>query len=531
MLLPRPGSIRVDDDQFLITESTRICAPPDLRCVAEWLRAALHPATGFPLPIEMSDGSAPAIALSVDERVPSQAYRIVSGARGVSVTGGDAAGAFYGCQSLLQLLPAGVYRRARADGARWSVPGVEIDDSPAFTWRGVMLDVARHFMPKHDLLRFIDLIAMHKFNVLHLHLTDDQGWRVQIRRYPRLTDVGGWRSESQLGAGPESSTDGRPHGGYYTQDDIREIVTYAGARFVTVLPEIELPGHARSAIAAYPELGVSGSQLDVSTRWGIERNVLNVEDSTVQFFRNVFDEIVELFPGKVIGLGGDECPKDQWRADPRTQQLMRERGLATEDDLQAWFVGRIGAHLQSHGRRSFGWDELLDGPLPRDAVIGSWRGMAGAVSAARKGIDVVACPDDRVYLDYRQSELPDEPIPVAIPLILERVYGFDPVPAELTAQEATHVLGGQANIWTEHMDSARVVDYFAFPRLCAVAEALWSTGERDFGEFNDRLTRHLQRLDAIGVEYRPPGGPRPWQTRPGIAGRPMSPATRNAHIR
>jgi hexosaminidase len=270
----------------------------------------------------------------------------------------------------------------------------------------------------------------------------------------------------------------------------------------------------------------------VGTEWGIFEDVLNTEQSTVDFYTDVLDEVMELFPGTWIGIGGDECPKAQWQADPRTQELMRQRGLADEEELQAWFIGRLDSHLTAAGRRTFGWDEILEGnaTMSPGATVASWRGMTGAVTAARRGYDVVACPDDQVYLDYRQSEGPDEPIPVSIPLTLADVYAFEPVPAVLDEAEARHVLGGQANIWTEHMDSPRTVDFFAFPRLCAVAEALWTTEPRDFDDFSTRLAVHLGRLDAIGVEYRHESGPLPWQQRPGVPGRPASREEREAYI-
>jgi hexosaminidase len=275
---------------------------------------------------------------------------------------------------------------------------------------------------------------------------------------------------------------------------------------------------------------VTGEQLEVWTRWGVNKNVLNVEESTVEFFTNVLNEVMDLFPSSYIGVGGDECPKDQWRDDPRTQQRMAELGIGSEEELQSWFIRRLDDRLTSRGRRLFGWDEILEGGLAAGATVASWRGMAGAVAAARLGHDVVACPDDQVYLDYRQSASPDEPIPVAIVLTVHDVFDFEPVPAELTEVEARHVLGGQANIWTEYMDSPRTVDYFAFPRLCALAEALWATGERDYDDFSGRLDEHMARLDAVGVEYRHASGPLPWQRRPGITGRPSSREDREEHI-
>jgi hexosaminidase len=522
MLLPRPRSVAAGTGRFALSPDTTIVAPAGLTGEAIWLGAALRPATALPFPTRVAPAAAGAITLALDEALGAEAYRLTATERGVTIVGGDAAGVFYGCQSLLQLLPPEIHRRATVPGASWSIPAVTLEDSPRFGWRGAMLDVARHFLPKHDVLRFVDLMAMHKLNVLHLHLTDDQGWRIEIRKYPRLTEVSSWRAESQVGAQPDCPGDGRPHGGFYTQDDLREIVGYAAARHITVVPEIEMPGHVQAVLAAYPEFGVTGEPLGVGTRWGIIEHVANAEESTVAFFCDVLDEVVDVFPSRFVHVGGDECPRTQWAADPRTQELMRDRGLRREADVQSWFMARIGEHLTGLGRRMVGWDELLEGPVPEGTVISSWRGMTGAVTAAGRGYDVVSCPCDVVYLDFRQSDRSDEPIPVAIPLTVRDVYAFQPVPSGLTPEQAAHILGGQANIWTEHMDSPRTIDYFAFPRLSAIAEALWSRGERDFDEFEPRLAEHLKRLDAVGVEYRHAAGPTPWQTRPGVPGRPTT---------
>jgi hexosaminidase len=526
-LTPRPLSLTPGHGELLLDERTTVGASAPLDGVLHWLQSALRPPTGLPLPRSSAGAT---ITLALDEDLGPESFRLRVTPDGATITGGGPAGVFWGCQALLQLLPPAVHRKAPTAGRRWAIPALQMYDTPRFAWRGLMLDVARHFMPKHDVLRIIDLMALHRLNTLHLHLTDDQGWRVEIRRYPRLTDVGAWRHESQVGAVSGAPADGRPHGGFYTRDDIREIVAYAGQRFITVVPEIETPGHVQAALAAYPSLGVTGAPQQVWTRWGVNRNILNAEESTVDFFTGVLDEIMELFPSAHIGVGGDECPKDQWRDDPRTRQRMAELGFTTEQQLQGWFVRRLGDHLAAAGRRPFGWDEILEGDLPAGTTIASWRGSTGAVTAARRGFDVVSCPDDKVYLDYRQSESPTEPIPVSIPLTLRDVYGFDPVPPELTAAEARHVLGGQATMWTEHADSPRTVDYLLFPRLCAVAEALWSPPGGDFPDFERRLSHHLRRLDAFGVEYRHPSGPRPWQQRPGVPGRPATREQRAEHI-
>ncbi len=519
-MIPAPRQIQHGQGAYRLSSETAIVAGGDLTETAAWLQDSLRPPTGLLLPISRSGNG---IRLEMDTSLGHEGYHLEVGEDGVLIAGGDVAGTFYGCQALLQLLPPAIHRRARVADVEWVIGEVDIIDSPRFGWRGTMLDVVRHFLPKREVMRFIDLMAMHRLNTLHLHLTDDQGWRLEIKQFPRLTEVGGWRTESQVGAGPDATMDGRPHGGFYTQDDIREIVAYAAARSITVVPEIEMPGHVQAAIAAYPELGPAGETFDVGTRWGIIPHVLNMEESTVGFFKAVLDEVVELFPSPFIGVGGDECPTTQWEHDARTQQLMRDRGIEAEGGLQAWFLARIGEHLSALGRRMYGWDEMLEGVVPASAVVASWRGMTGAVVAARRGYDVVACPDVNAYLDYRQSERDDEPIPVGSPLGVDRALQLDPVPDGLDADEAAHILGGQANVWCEHIDSPRVLDYYAFPRLCAIAEALWShDDERDIASFERRLELHLARLEVLGVEYRPQGGPLPWQRRPDAAGHPMS---------
>ncbi|MGN7860641.1 beta-N-acetylhexosaminidase [Microbacterium sp. 22303] len=541
-LLPLPQSVSFSDGLFVLRAGMAVEACTELERVATWLTTAVGRA-GVPLTPVSAGGESRAnravgVRLTVAEDLPAEAYRLDVDANGIGISGGDEAGVFYGAQALLQLLPERVFRSAAvADVESISVPFSQIRDEPRFGWRGVLLDVARHFMPKHDLLRFIDLMAMHRLNLLHLHLTDDQGWRVEIVSRPRLTEIGGWRVESQVGPPPHSPVNGRPHGGFYTQDDIREIVAYARQRFIEVVPEIDIPGHSRAAIAAYPELGIGvGDDASatpapaVATTWGVHPEVLNLEDSTVQFFRDVFTEIMDLFPSAYIGLGGDECPTDLWREDARTQELMRARGIATEDGAREWFVEQIAEHIIARGRRPYGWDELLEGTPPPGTVVASWRGMRGALAGVRRGYDVVACPDDKAYLDYRQSDDPDEPIPFGALLSLRDTYSFEPIPADATPEEARRVLGGQANLWTEHMDSPRTVDYYAFPRLCAIAEALWSRRRGAFEAFSARLDDHLRRLDALGVEYRRPTGPLPWQRRPEVEGQPLTAEQHAEHV-
>ncbi|MFI6322934.1 beta-N-acetylhexosaminidase [Nonomuraea sp. NPDC050556] len=524
MIVPKPVTHEALPGHFVLDSGTALVADPALSEVAAWLRGELSPVTGGELPPGRPGPGT--ITIGLDD-LPPEAYRLTAGPGGVAIDAGGAAGAFYGAQTLRQLLPPTAYRKA------WSgpltLPAVRIEDAPRFGYRGVILDVARHFMTKADVLRFIDLMAMHKLNHLHLHLTDDQGWRLEIRRYPRLTEIGSWRKESQ--AGWNGAMDGRPHGGFYTQDDIREIVAYAGRRHITVVPEIDLPGHTQAAIAAYPWLGNLSEPLEVGTTWGIGSNVLNVSDETITFFKNVFDEVLELFPGSLVCVGGDECPKDQWRESPSAQRRIAELGLRDEDGLQSWFIHQFDDYLVERGRRLVGWDEILEGGLAPGAVVASWRADLGAVAAAKAGHDVITCPNTSVYFDYRQGPGEDEPVPFGTVLTLDDVYAFEPIPAELHGDAAAErILGSQCGIWTELIDSNRRVDYMAFPRLSAFSETVWSTAERDLPGFRRRLAVHLERLDAIGVEYRHEEGPLPWQTRPGVPGRPEDPVSWQATI-
>ncbi|MFF5294746.1 beta-N-acetylhexosaminidase [Paractinoplanes globisporus] len=469
-----------------------------------------------PASIDLSGGTG-AISLPlaprirIDQNQPLEGYALSAAPDGIEIVGGSEAGVFYGLQSLRQWV----------SGDR--VPYGRIVDAPRFRWRGVMLDVARHFMPVPEVLRFIDLAAFHKLNVLHLHLTDDQGWRIEVPGRPRLTEVGAWRPSTMLGSRVHGLYDGRPHGGFYTADDLRRIVAYAAERFVTVVPEVDMPGHMQAAIAAYPSLG-NGYAGGVRQSWGISTHVLNVTDQALDFCRDVLGHVCDIFPSELIGIGGDECPPDEWT------DAAALRGLPGPSAVQPWFTGQMAAFLATRGRRVYGWDELLSRGAPPDAVIAAWRGPFPTLAAARAGFDVVSCPDISCYLDYRQSDDPGEPTPVGTLLSLEDVYAFDPVPPGLTESEAAHIIGGQANVWTEHMESARRVDYMTYPRLCAFAETVWGSATRDFPSFLTRLEAHLPRLDELGVNYRPLSGPRPSDARPGAPGHPRTLPDRLAEL-
>jgi len=509
-LVPLPERVIRKPGVFSLTAASRIAAPARLRGVAERFRDDVRPATGFALPI----GAGGNIVLALDPKLKNlgeEGYKLTVTPRQVKVRAAAPAGVFYGLQTLRQLLPAAIFRQAAVE-AEWKAPCVEIEDRPRFAWRGSHLDVGRHFQPKETILKHLDLLALHKLNVFHWHLTEDQGWRIEIKKYPRLTSVGAFRKDSALGPPPKDEGAkvtnwkfaGRPHQGFYTQDDVREIVRYAADRFITVVPEIEMPGHARAALAAYPEMGNTGKAIEVATTWGVFKEVYGVEDKTLAFIKDVLTEVLALFPSKFIHVGGDECPKDEWKKSPAAQARMKALGLKDEEQLQSWFVKQIDSWLTERGRRLIGWDEILQGGLAPGAAVMSWRGEEGGIAAAKAGHDVVMAPEPHMYLDHYQSKDPGEPAAIGGFTPIEMVYGYEPIPKGLTPDEAKHVLGAQAQLWTEYMPNGRHVEYMAWPRLCALAEVVWSPKEaRDFKRFQGRLIPHLDRLKVLDVNFRP----------------------------
>ncbi|MFE4954894.1 beta-N-acetylhexosaminidase [Streptomyces sp. NPDC056653] len=539
-LIPAPVAVeRMAPDGFLLDRGTTLYGAPGTETTERWLRSNVGAALGLPL-APGDERAKNSVTLLIDDALEPEAYRLgVVRSQGIEIRGGSAAGVFWGAQTLRQLFGPDAFRRAPVHSdKKWVIPVTDIEDRPRFAWRGLMLDVSRHFLPKDDVLRYLDLLAAHKLNVFHFHLTDDQGWRVEIKRYPKLTEVGSWRSRTKHGHRASELWDETPYGGHYTQDDIREIVAYAAERHIRVVPEIDIPGHSQAAISAYPELGntdvIDTTTLSVWDTWGVSPNVLAPTDNTLRFFEGVFEELLDLFPAATspfIHVGGDECLKDQWKESPTAQARIRELGLADEDELQSWFIRHFDRWLTARGRRLIGWDEILEGGLPDGAAVSSWRGYAGGIAAAEAGHDVVMCPEQQVYLDHRQGGGPDEPMPIGYVRTLEDVFRFDPVPPGLTEEAAGHILGTQANVWTEVMQNRSRVDYQVFPRLAAFAEVAWSAlptpADRDFADFERRMTVHYARLDALGVEYRPPGGPLPWQRRPGVLGRPIEGAPPN----
>jgi hexosaminidase len=521
-LIPRPQRLETRPGVFTLDSGTIIWTDLASAMTGRQLARYLEPATGFALSVRSagvpprdvgSRRGAGVIELrrdgSLAATLGTEGYRLtVRPGRIVARAAGDA-GLFYAVQTMRQLLPPAVFREAPLPNVSWTMPAVDIEDAPRFPWRGAHLDVARHFMPKEFIEKYIDLLALHKLNVFHWHLTDDQGWRLEIRKYPRLTDVGAWRTESVVGLQNRDSTknvhDKTPHGGFYTQDDAREVVAYAAARHVTVVPEIEMPGHARAAIAAYPELGVTGEPIAVWTDWGVTPYILNADSSTVAFMQDVLGEVLSIFPSRFIHVGGDEADKALWKTSPRIQARIRELGLKDENALQSWFIGQMDAFLTARGRRLVGWDEILEGGLAPGATVMSWRGMEGGVAAARAGHDVVMAPLDYTYFNlYETEDRSHEPLAFPGYLPLDSAYAFEPVPPGLDSAQARHVLGAQAQLWTEYIPDPKRAEYMAFPRLAAFAEVVWTRPERkDFASFRERLRRHAARLDALDVNHHP----------------------------
>ncbi len=439
-----------------------------------------------------------------DRKFPNDYYSLEVMPKRISLVGVSPQSVFYALQTLNQLLPAEVYSASEVKDIEWKVPSCAISDSARYQYRGLMLDVGRHYHSVATIKKYIDLLAMHKMNTLHWHLTEDQGWRIEIKKYPRLTEVGSKRKETMLGHYKDQKWDGKPYGGFYTQEEIKEVVAYATSKFVTVIPEIEMPGHSLAAIAAYPWLSCdSTKKYEVGTKWGVETNVYCPTEKTFSFLEDVLTEVLELFPSKYIHIGGDECPKDVWKTSAFCQKLIKEKGLKDEHDLQSYFIQRMEKFLNSKGRQIIGWDEILEGGLAPNATVMSWRGTKGGIEAAKQKHNVVMSPNNFVYLDYYQADPKTTPQPIAIGglVTLDKIYGYEPS-SELSPEEAKYVLGVQANVWTEYISTPEYLDYMTFPRAIALSEIGWSPkGSRNFSDFQRRMQEHYKRLDKLNVNY------------------------------
>ncbi|MFZ1699992.1 MAG: family 20 glycosylhydrolase [Pyrinomonadaceae bacterium] len=506
-IIPKPETIEPGDGTFVFNRKTKLGAiRPEGRRVAEAFNRLTQQMYGFKLEITQSAKKNVIYfvpAPGVRGKPVGEWHTIDVEPDFIRITGQEN-GMFYAAHSLLQMFPVEIKREAK-------IPVVKIRDKPRFPYRGMHLDVARHFMPVSFVKKYIDLMAQYKFNQFHWHLTDDQGWRVEIKKYPKLTEIGSKRSESHDGVySTIFKGDGRPVAGFYTQDEIRDVVAYAKARYVNVIPEIELPGHASAALAAYPEFGCKTDyKYEVKKTWGIFKEVYCPTDATFKFLEDVLDETIKLFPDSpYIHIGGDEVLKDFWKESPFVQELMKRENLKDEHEVQSYFVGRIEKFVNSKGKKIIGWDEILEGGVAPNATIMSWRGMKGGIQAAKEKHDVIMTPTDFCYFDYGQGDPAYEPLNIGGYVPLEKVYSFEPVPKELTADEQKYIIGGQANIWTEYLETPAAVEYMAFPRMLALSEVLWSKKEdRYFPDFQRRLAANLPRLDAQNVNYRIPEPP------------------------
>ncbi|MFV0253509.1 MAG: beta-N-acetylhexosaminidase [Beutenbergiaceae bacterium] len=527
-LIPAPRTVRMTGGKLHLRDDLGVLADRELRGAWPLLTDILATRLGLQLYPGRDHGAV--LRLQFDPDHAADGYQLditaIAGAARIQIVSGGLAGALSGLRTLQQLLGQRAFRATPISGAVLELPMLRIADAPRFGHRGVLLDVARHFLPKDQVMRFIDIASMHKINVLHLHLTDDQGWRFQVRAYPRLTEIGGWRRESQLGSSRSTLFDGEPHGGYYTQDDLREIVEFARTRGVRVVPEIDVPGHSQAAMAAYPELAAGSERLEVWTRWGLNQHVLDTSEHVVAFYCTVLDELVEIFDSETICLGGDEVATQEWLDNPSTRAQAHALGLDEVDELLPWFIGRLAERLRGHGRRVSVWDEVGGARVPADVIINSWRGYRGGLDALREGRDIVVCNEHELFLNHRAAPGLDEPAPVGTVQSVEDVYQFEPVNIEVeeatTESAAGSVLGAQAQVWREQLPDARRTDFATYPRLCALAEVFWSPRERrDWQDFSARLSTHVRRLEACGVDFRPLDGPRPWHQRPNIPGWPQ----------
>ncbi len=505
-IIPIPQKIQAQLGFFTVDNKTLIVGNSSVQEVVELLNTQLNNAGGWSKKIQTNSSKKinNSIQFIQDESIAEEGYRLEITPKQVVISSKTPKGAFYGVQSLLQLLPTEIFKDAKTEGIKWTIPCCKIEDAPRYSYRGMHLDVARHFSPVSFIKKYIDLLALHKFNTFHWHLTDDHGWRIEIKNYPKLTEISSKRNETLIGRNRKTPKyDGKEYGGIYSQEEVKEVVAYAQKKYITIIPEIEMPGHAQAVLAAYPEFGCNQDKIyNVWTSWGVSYDVFCPREETFTFLENVLTEVIALFPSQYIHIGGDECPKEQWKTSRFCQNLMKQNGLKDEHELQSYFIRRIDKFVTSKGRKIIGWDEILEGGISPNATIMSWRGEAGGIAAAKENHDVIMTPDRFVYLDYFQSGIKADSMNVGIYLPLEKVYGYDPAPKELNEEQQKRIIGFQANVWTEYMWDTDRIEYMAYPRACAIAETAWSPkSAKNFNDFEKRLEIHAKRLDHLKVNY------------------------------
>lgn len=506
-LIPKPQSIELKTGSFKIDKNTTIYFEPEFEIAENFLQDFLQSGAGFSL--KKASEKEANIIFEKDASQPSEGYLLDISNLKISVKASDASGAFYAVQTLRQLLPPELEKSLapKERNKSFLIPQLTITDFPKFQYRGMHLDVSRHFFDKEFVKKYIANLALLKMNKFHWHLTDDQGWRIEIKKYPELTAKGAFREETRIGHYEDKPElyDGKRYGGFYTQEDIKEVVAFAATQNVTIIPEIEMPGHAQAAISSYPELGCTGKQIPVATTWGVFEDIFCPKEETFTFLENVLSEVIPLFPGEYIHIGGDEAPKLRWKNCAHCQKLIKDKNLKDENGLQSYFIHRIEEFVNSKDKKIIGWDEILEGGLAPNATVMSWRGMQGGIDAARQKHEVIMTPVSHCYFDYYQSENLDEPVAIGGFLPLKKVYSFNPIPDELNAEEAKYILGAQANLWTEYIPTEKQVEYMVFPRALAISEVTWSgpstNFEKDYPDFFSRVEDFMKRLDALNINY------------------------------
>ena len=497
-IIPIPNEQLITKDVFELSSDTKLTFDESLKSVALFFKSYIENGRN----IQLNTSSKNTIHFKIDTAISNnEGYQLKITPSKILISANSKKGAFYAFQSLRQLLPADF---EKTDKSKFAIQCLEIRDAPQFGYRGMHLDVGRHFFSVDFIKKYINLMSMLKMNTFHWHLTEDQGWRIEIKKYPKLQEIAAFRNETLIGHynNLPYQFDGKKYGGFYTQEEIKDVVKYASERQITIIPEIEMPGHSQAAIAAYPELGCTGKQVEVATKWGVFNEVYCPKESTFKFLEDVIDEVVALFPGKYIHIGGDEAPKTRWKECEHCQNLIKEKDLKDEHGLQSYFIGRMEKYINSKGKQIIGWDEILEGGLAPNATVMSWRGTKGAVEAAKQQHNVILTPGSHCYFDHYQSDSENEPLAIGGFLPLEKVYSFNPIPEELTKEESKYVLGAQGNVWTEYMQTAEKVEYMVFPRAIALAEVVWSSKKnKNYKNFVDRLESFQKRLEVMNVNY------------------------------